>query len=89
MAGKAHDRLGPSLHHEQLESVNKAPLETAAKLQHAMHLPGRAPWKRCLVTIKRGSAEISIEFDYEGNRWVPDTKDPEGFALGLKPSSRG
>lgn len=63
------------------------PLETAAKLRNAMQVPGKASWKRCLVTIERGSAKVGIEFDYTGTRWVPDMKDPEAFALALKPGS--
>jgi hypothetical protein len=65
------------------------PLETAAKLRDAMQLQGKAPWKKCLVTIDRASAKIDIDFDYEGSKWVPDMADPDGFALGLKPKGHG
>jgi hypothetical protein len=62
-----------------------APLETAGKLREAMQLQGKAPWKKCLVTIDRASAKIDIDFDYEGAKWVPDMADPEAFAMDLKP----
>jgi hypothetical protein len=61
------------------------PLETAGKLQQAMRLPDSAPWKKCLVTIDRGTAKIDIDFDYDGTEWIPDMADPERFALGLNP----
>jgi hypothetical protein len=63
------------------------PLETARRLQQAMRLPDKTPWKKCLVKIDRGTATIDIDFDYEGTAWVPDTADPEYFALSLKPVS--
>jgi hypothetical protein len=60
------------------------PLETARKLQQAMRLPDASPWKKCLVTIDRGTATIDIVFDYDGTAWIPDMVDPEHFALSLK-----
>ncbi|MBB5712990.1 hypothetical protein [Sphingomonas xinjiangensis] len=65
------------------------PLETAAKLRDAMQLQGKAPWKKCLITIDRASTDIHIDFDYEGTKWVSDVADPAGFALALKPANRG
>jgi hypothetical protein len=64
------------------------PLETAHKLQRAMRLPDASPWKKCLITIDRGTATIDIVFDYEGTEWVPDMADPEHLALSLKPVPR-
>ena len=60
-------------------------LDTAVRLQQAMREPDRAPWKKCLLTIDRMTAEIDVDFDYEGTRWVPDMADMERFALSLKP----
>lgn len=64
------------------------PLATAHKLQQAMRPPDAPPWKKCVVTIDRGTATIDIVFDYEGTEWVPDVADPERLAASLKPLPR-
>lgn len=62
-----------------------ATLRIAPRLRDAMRVEGQAPWKQCLIQIDRETAEIDIDFDYDGGRWVPDIADPAGFARSLKP----
>ncbi|WP_157039767.1 hypothetical protein [Aquincola tertiaricarbonis] len=64
------------------------PLKTALALQQAMRLPGKAPWKKCLVRITRPAAIIDVDFEYGGGVWEPVTSDPATLALALKPADR-
>lgn len=53
-------------------------------LQEAMKVPGQDAWKKALLRIDRASGKVDIDFDYDGNKWVPDPSDPEGFAFSIR-----
>lgn len=56
----------------------------AVDLQKAMQVPGTEPWKKCRIRITRATGKIDIDFDYEGDKWVPNMADPAAFAFGLR-----
>lgn len=60
-------------------------LDIAEALRDAMTIPGKAPWKKCLVQINRNTGGIEIDFDYEGMNWTPDPAQPERLANSLRP----
>jgi hypothetical protein len=62
-------------------------LDKAEELRDAMRTPGKAHWKKALVQISRATGKIDIDFDYTGDKWVPNMADPKGFALSLKPAA--
>jgi hypothetical protein len=61
-------------------------LDKADELRSTMRISGKNPWKKALVQINRASGKINIDFDYSGDKWVPDMIDPKSFAMTLKPA---
>ena len=55
-----------------------------AELRDVMRVSGSDSWKKCRVRITRATGKIDIDFDYDGNKWVPNMADPAGFAFSLR-----
>lgn len=53
------------------------------ELQSAMRVADKPAWKKCLVRIDRASGAIDMDFDYAGDKWVPDPADPAKTARSL------
>ena len=69
---------------EAANTGNFVALDLAIDLRDAMRAPGQEPWQKCRVRITRATGKIDIDFDYEGDKWVPNMADPAGFAFSLR-----
>lgn len=57
-----------------------------ADLQAATQVEGRAPWKTCLVQIKRDELKTRVEFEYDdAQRWKVTPKTLNIMPVRLKP----
>lgn len=61
-----------------------AALRIAADLRESMRVPGSSAWKKCRIRITRATGKIDIDFDYDGDKWIPKMSDPAGFAFSLR-----
>lgn len=85
--GRAHEFgyvFGPGDRWEADGPDDWGVLDRARALRDAMIVPGKGAWKKCLVRITRATGGIDVDFDYAGDRWVPDMRDPAGFARRLR-----
>jgi hypothetical protein len=61
-------------------------LDKADELRSIMRIPGKEPWKKALVQMTRVTGKITIDFDFVGDRWVPNMADPKSFAMSVRPA---
>lgn len=61
-----------------------AALRLAADLREAMRVQEHGLWKKCRIRITRATGKVDIDFDYDGDKWIPRMSDPAGFAFSLR-----